>query len=291
MNEPRNEPGNLQANEPRMTPLVEMRNISRAFGGVQAVDNVTVEVHRGEVLGLLGHNGAGKSTLVQILAGAIQRDTGTILIDGQVVEFNNPKDAKQHGIETIYQTLALADNLDAVDNLFLGREVRQMGIFRNRKLMRDEAAKVLKLINPRFVNYDTNVRSLSGGQRQAIAIARAVYFNAKVLILDEPTAALGPSETELFKDLVGRLKAQGVGIVLISHDIHDVFDLADRLVVMTNGRVVGRLNTHEATKDQVLGMIILGGADDALSPEAQALVSGSLQEKEQALDNQNPSTR
>jgi D-xylose transport system ATP-binding protein len=236
-----------------------MRNIHKAFGGVRAVDDVSLDLYRGEVVGLLGHNGAGKSTLISILAGADTPDSGSMSVDGQTFTKLDPKTAKAQGIETIYQNLALAGNLDAVTNLFLGREIRRFGLFRAKKAMREAAAAVLARINPRFTNIDDETRNLSGGQRQSIAIARAIYFNAKVIIMDEPTAALGPAESRLVKELILRLKAEGVGVLLITHDIHEVFDLADRLVVMADGRVVGQLNTHEATKDEVLAMIILGG--------------------------------
>lgn len=245
--------------------LVSMRGISRAFGGVQAVDGVSIDIRAGEVLGLLGHNGAGKSTLISILAGATQRDAGEIVVNGEARSLASTRESRNAGIETIYQNLALADNLDAASNLFLGREKRILGLFRDTRTMRKEAAEVLRQINPRFKNLSSPVGRLSGGQRQSIAIARAVHFNARVLIMDEPTAALGPSETALFKDLVSHLTARGVGVVLISHNIQDVFDLADRLVVMADGRVIGRLNASEATQKQVLEMIVSGeskiGAD------------------------------
>lgn len=244
-------------------PLVEMVDVSVAFGGLQAVDGVSLHVYPGEVVGLLGHNGAGKSTLIRMLSGAQRRDSGEIRLNGQPVHIESPKDAKDLGIETIYQNLALADNLDAVSNLFLGRELRRFGFFQNRTAMRQAAAGVFAQINPRFVNITEPVRNLSGGQRQSIAIARALHFQAQVLIMDEPTAALGPSETALFKEIVAHLKTQGVGIILISHDIHDVFEVADRLVVMTDGRVVGRLTTADATKEEVLSLIILGKVEEA----------------------------
>lgn len=244
---------------PDIRPVVTMRSIDVLFGGVHAVDNVDLDLYPGQVIALLGHNGAGKSTLAGVLAGAVVRDTGTIEIDGQPVHINSPRTARHAGVETIYQTLALAGNLDAASNIFLGRELRRFGLFRRKAEMRAQAAEVLHRINPHFQNIDNLVQTFSGGQRQSIAIARAVLFKARVLILDEPTAALGPSETMLFKDLVKRLRAEGVAILLISHDINDVFDLADKLVVMSDGRVVGRLNTHEATKEQVLSLIILGG--------------------------------
>jgi len=253
-------------------PIVSMRGIDVLFGGVHAVDNVDLDLYPGEVVALLGHNGAGKSTLVGVLAGAVKRDKGSIEIDGKSVNINSPRAARHAGVETIFQTLALAGNLDAASNIFLGRELRRFGIFRRTSEMRRAAADVLRRINPRFQNIDNLVQTFSGGQRQSIAIARAVLFKARVVILDEPTAALGPSETALFKDLIKRLREEGVAILLISHDIHDVFELADKLVVMADGKVVGRLNTHEATKDQVLSLIIMGGGigDEAVVAQASA---------------------
>jgi D-xylose transport system ATP-binding protein len=253
-----------------------MRNIDVSFGGVHAVRDVSIDLFGGEILALLGHNGAGKSTLVSILAGATIRDAGTIEIDGAEVHIDSPRTARDAGIETIFQNLALADNLDAPSNLFLGRELRRFGLFRDKKKMTSEARLVLRRINPRFTNIEDETRNLSGGQRQSIAIARAVYFNARVIIFDEPTAALGPAESKLFQELVKRLKAEGVAILIISHDIHEVFELADKLIVMTDGQVVGSLNTADATKQQVLSMIILGGADDGDSDEAKSLVESLL---------------
>jgi D-xylose transport system ATP-binding protein len=243
-----------------VSPILTMRGIDVLFGGVHAVDNVDLDLYPGQVVALLGHNGAGKSTLAGVLSGAVARDKGTIAIDGKPANFNTPRAARLAGVETIYQTLALAGNLDAASNIYLGRELRQFGIFRRKSKMRTMAADVLKRINPRFQNIDNLVQTFSGGQRQSIAIARAVLFKARVVILDEPTAALGPSETQLFKELIKRLRDEGVAILMISHDIHDVFELADKLVVMADGKVVGRLNTHEATKDQVLSLIIMGGS-------------------------------
>jgi D-xylose transport system ATP-binding protein len=247
-------------------PIVSMRGIDVLFGGVHAVDTVDLDLYPGQVVALLGHNGAGKSTLAGVLAGSIVRDAGDIEIDGKPVHINSPRSAREVGVETIYQTLALAGNLDAATNIFLGRELRQWIFFRRKAEMRAQAAEVLHRINPHFKNIDNLVHTFSGGQRQSIAIARAVLFKARVLILDEPTAALGPSETMLFKELIKNLRAEGVAILLISHDINDVFDLADKLVVMSDGKVVGRLNTHEATKEQVLSLIILGGGEPGAAP-------------------------
>ena len=239
-------------------PLVEMRNIRVAFGGVHAVEDVTVDLNAGEVVGLVGGNGAGKSTLIRVLSGAHPADSGEILIDGKPVTIANPRDAKTLGIETIYQTLALADNIDATGNLFLGRELLTRLGSLDDSAMESATRKVMGRLNPRFRNFKVPVKSLSGGQRQSVAIARAVHFNARILIMDEPTAALGPAETAQVRELVTQLKAEGIGIFLISHDIHDVFDLSDRISVMATGKLVGTVNRDEVTKDDVLGMIIMG---------------------------------
>lgn len=239
-------------------PLVEMRNISIAFGGIHAVDNVSVDLFPGEVMALVGHNGAGKSTLIKILSGAYKRDAGQVFVNGEEAQIANPRDAKAYGIETIYQTLALADNVDAAANLFLGRELRTRWGTLDDVAMEAEARKVMGRLNPRFVRFKEPVVKLSGGQRQSVAIARAILFNARILIMDEPTAALGPQETAMVAQLIKQLKREGIGIFLISHDLHDVFDLSDRVTVMKNGRLVGTRNTAEVTKDEVLAMIILG---------------------------------
>jgi D-xylose transport system ATP-binding protein len=239
-------------------PLVELRHINVAFGGVHAVRDVSIDLRPGEVVGLVGGNGAGKSTLTKVLAGAQRADTGEILINGSPVDISNPRDAKAYGIETIYQTLALADNLDAPANLFLGRELTSRLGNLDDDRMEDATRKVMGRLNPAFQRFNMPVKSLSGGQRQAVAIARAVYFNAKILIMDEPTAALGPAETAQVRNLVRQLKADGIGIFLISHDIHDVYDLADRVSVMYHGRIVDSVNKHDVTTDEILGMIILG---------------------------------
>jgi D-xylose transport system ATP-binding protein len=230
------------------TPLVEMTDISISFGGIRAVDHASINLHRGEVVGLLGHNGAGKSTLI-----------------------NNPRDAKAYGIETIYQQLAVADNVDAAANLFLGREmVTSLGTLDD-AAMESKAREVMGRLNPNFRRFKEPVKALSGGQRQSVAIARAILFNARILIMDEPTAALGPQETAQVGELIKQLKSEGIGIFLISHDIHDVFDLADRVVVMKNGQVVGQAKTSDVTKDEVLGMIIMGKVPPGAQPGPGAI--------------------
>ncbi len=239
------------------TPLVEMRGMHISFGGIKAVDDVTVNLFPGEVVGLVGHNGAGKSTLIKMLSGAYRADAGEIYISGQRVRIDSPRDAKALGIETIYQTLALADNLDAAANLFLGRELRTPLGTLDDAAMEAATREVMYRLNPNFQKFHAPVSALSGGQRQSVAIARALHFNAKILIMDEPTAALGPQETKQVADLIMQLKREGIGIFLISHDLHDVFDLSDRVSVMKNGKLVGTVNTSEVSKDDVLGMIIL----------------------------------
>jgi len=235
-----------------------MRHIRVSYGGVHAVDDVSVDLFPGEVVGLVGGNGAGKSTLIRVLSGAHPADAGEILIDGQKASISNPREAKTYGIETIYQTLALADNEDATANLFLGRETLTRTGSLDEAAMESATREVMRRLNPRFRNFKVPVKSLSGGQRQSVAIARAVHFNARILIMDEPTAALGPAETAQVRELVAQLKEEGIGIFLISHDIHDVFDLSDRVSVMYHGRIVDTVNKADVTPDDVLGMIILG---------------------------------
>ncbi len=242
----------------KQTPLVELKDIHISFGGIKAVDHVSVELYPGEVAGLLGHNGAGKSTLIKVLSGAYKADGGEIFINGEKATINNPRDARAYNIETIYQTLALADNLDAASNLFLGREIMTPFGMVDDDAMEAETRKIMQRLNPNFTAFSAPVSSLSGGQRQSVAIARAVYFNARILIMDEPTAALGPQETQMVAELINQLKSEGIGIFLISHDIHDVMELCDRVSVMKNGKLVGTQKVADVTDDEILAMIILG---------------------------------
>lgn len=255
------------------TPLVEMRNINVAFGGLHAVRDVSLDLYPGELIGLVGHNGAGKSTLMRALSGAHPADSGEILIDGKPVNIKNPRDAKAYAIETIYQTLALAENLDAPGNMFLGREMTTRFGSLDDSSMEAETRKIMFRLNPNFTNFKQPVEHLSGGQRQAIAIARAIYFNAKILIMDEPTAALGPSETAQVHELVRKLKSEGIGIFLVSHDIHDVFDLSDRICIMYHGRVVDVVKPAETNSDEVVSMIILGKKRDEATIAELAKIS------------------
>ena len=241
-----------------MTPLVEVRGVSKRFGGLTAVDRVDCSLGEGEVVGLLGHNGAGKSTLIKILAGVFPADEGEIVVRGARRDFASPAEARAAGVETIHQTLALAENLDAPSNLFLGRELLTAWRTLDADRMEHEASKVITRLNPNFTDMRKPVRAMSGGQRQTVAIARALYFDARILIMDEPCAALGPAETRMVLDTIRRLKAEGIGIFLISHDVEDVFEVCDRVTVMKGGAVVDTVRTVDVTREDVLAMIILG---------------------------------
>lgn len=240
------------------TPLVDMRDISIAFGGIRAVDGVSLDLYPGEVVGLLGHNGAGKSTLIKCLSGAYKADSGDFFIDGKKAIISSPRDSRDLNIETIYQTLALADNLDAASNLFLGREITTPMGFLDEGQMEAETRKIMARLNPNFKKFKEPVSALSGGQRQSVAIARAVYFNARILIMDEPTAALGVHETEMVASLIKELKKQGLGIFLISHDTREMMELCDRVAVMKNGKLIGNERVADVSEDDILSMIILG---------------------------------
>lgn len=240
------------------SPLVELRGLVKRFGGVRAVDDVSLHLCAGEVLGVLGHNGAGKSTLMKMLSGALPCDVGEIRVDGERVEIRSPRDARHYGIEAIYQALALADNLGAAANLFLGRELLTPFRTLDDHAMESAARDVIQRLSPHFEDLRTPVKHLSGGQRQMVAVARAIHFNARILIMDEPTAALGPEETTRVAELIERLKGEGLGIFLVSHDLHDVFKFSDRLAVLKNGKLVGVRNTSEVSREQVLEMIIAG---------------------------------
>ena len=206
-----------------------------------------------------------------MLSGAYKRDEGQFFVNGEELDIANPRDAKRCGIETIYQTLAVADNVDAAANLYLGREILTSYGTLDDAAMEAEAPKVMGRLNPNFQRFKEPVSKLSGGQRQSVAIACAILFNARILIMDEPTAALGPQETEQVSELIQQLKKEGIGIFLISHDIHDVFDLVDRVAVMKNGQMVGYARTGDVTKDEVLGMIIMGKCPSGVVPGLGAM--------------------
>ena len=239
------------------TPLVEMRRISKWFGGLQALSNVSVDLYPGEIVGIVGHNGAGKSTLVKVLSGAHEASEGEIRIGGKEVSIRTPADARSHGIETIYQELALCGNLDAPANLFLGREPNLWGVLR-KNYMKEEAASALKTLHIRVKSLESDVETMSGGQRQAISIGRAVYFKAKILIMDEPTAALGMEESKMVIDLMQELKRAGIGVFWVSHDIHDIYAFTDRISILKGGRNVLTCKTRDFTQDEIVSMIISG---------------------------------
>jgi ABC-type sugar transport system ATPase subunit len=248
-------------------PIIQAVNLEKHFGGLVAVNNVSLDVYPGEVVGLVGDNGAGKSTLIKMISGVYRPDNGQILLDGAEVHFATPMEARQRGIETIYQDLALCENLDAPVNIFLGREPfkRTLGFFRvvNRSYMLTESEHVLDQLDIHIPNLNRPIRQMSGGQRQAVAIARAVYWNARLMIMDEPTAALGVPEQRKVYELVRTLRERGVPVIIISHNLQDVFAVADRIVVMRRGRKVGELITSESTTDEVVGLIVGAAATAA----------------------------
>ena len=245
----------------RSSPILEVRELSKRFGGVHALEKVSLELHGGEVLALAGDNGAGKSTLIKTISGVHKPDEGIISYDGKPVTFENPQQARDHGIETIYQDLALADNLDVGANVFLGREVmkRILGLPAvDRKRMRAEAADTLKVLDIRINRLDLPLRSLSGGQRQAVAIGRAIHWKAKVLIMDEPTAALGVPEQRKVKALVRSLKQSGVGVIFISHNLVDIFEVCDRIIVLRRGIIAGERSISNTNPDEIVRLMVGG---------------------------------
>lgn len=253
-------------------PILEMRGISKRFGAVQALAEVDFEVYLGEVVALVGDNGAGKSTLVKTISGVYQPDAGQRFFDGQAVTVNNPRQATELGIETVYQDLALCDNLDVVANLYLGREqARSMipGLLKtmDEVAMEQAATKVVEDLHVRIPSVRTQVATLSGGQRQSTAVARAVMWNSKVVLLDEPTAALGVEQTRQVKDLILRLRERGLGVVVISHNLADVFDVSDRIIVLRLGRRVATFETHASNPEQVVAAIT--GAEFGMTENGQ----------------------
>ncbi len=244
-----------------METLLRVENLTKRFGGLVAVNNVSMDVHIGEVVGLVGDNGAGKSTLIKMVAGVYQPDGGEIYFDNEKVNFSQPREARDAGIETIYQDLALAENLDVGSNIFLGREVKRNylgGLIHrlNRRKMQDESADILSRLDIHIPSLTQQIRNLSGGQRQAVAIARSIYWNARLMIMDEPTAALGVSEQHKVLMLVRTLRDQGVPVIIISHNMQDVFAVADRIVILRRGRKVGELIAAETTPDEVVSLMV-----------------------------------
>ena len=241
-------------------PILQVKELYKRFGGLVAVDHVSLDIYPGEVVGLLGDNGAGKSTLIKMISGAYKPDGGQILLDGQSVSFATPLEARRRGIETIYQDLALCENLDASANIFLGRERmrHQLGILRvlHRSYMLRESRQVLDQLDIRIPELRNPIRQLSGGQRQAVSIARAVYWKARLMIMDEPTAALGVPEQLKVLELIHTLRSQGVPVILISHNMQDVFAVADRALVMRRGSKAGEVKISDSTDNEVVSLMV-----------------------------------
>jgi len=240
------------------TPLLQLRGVYKSYGSVQALTDVDFECRTGEVMALVGDNGAGKSTLIKCIAGIHPMDSGEILFEGEPVSIHGPKDAAKLGIEVVYQDLALADNLDVVQNMYLGREVNRFQILTESPMERKTRETLSSLRVTTIKSIRQPVATLSGGQRQSVAVARAVMWNSKLVILDEPTAALGVAQTEQVLALVNRLAEQGLGVVLISHNLHDVFETAHRITVLRLGRNVGVYERAKTTQQQVVEAITAG---------------------------------
>jgi D-xylose transport system ATP-binding protein len=239
-------------------PILELRGVNKSFGVVHVLHDVDFQIYPGEVTALVGDNGAGKSTLVKAIAGIYPIDTGTYLFEGKPVTVRDPNDVAALGIEIVYQDLALCDNLDIVQNMFLGRELKRRGVL-DEASMESMAREALASLSVRTVkSVRQMVSSLSGGQRQTVAIAKSVLWNSKVVLLDEPTAALGVAQTRQVIDLVRRLADQGVGVVLISHNMVDVLEVADRICALYLGRVAAEVKASEVTHSQVVELITAG---------------------------------
>lgn len=244
-----------------MEPLLRVENLTKRFGGLVAVNKVSLDVNVGEVVGLVGDNGAGKSTLIKMISGVYQPDDGKIFFDGEEVTFLGPREARELGIETIYQDLALAENLDVSANIFLGREIKRPylgGLIHtlDRHKMLSESKGILSRLEIRIPSLQELIRNLSGGQRQAVAIARSIYWNARLMIMDEPTAALGVSEQRKVLVLVRTLRDQGVPVILISHNMQDVFAVADRIIVLRRGKKVAERIASKTTPDEIVSLMV-----------------------------------
>ncbi len=243
--------------------IVRMEKINKRFGGVVALNDITFDLYRGEVLALVGDNGAGKSTLMKVLSGALHADSGAVYVEGERVRIESPQDARHLGIETIYQNLALLNNLDIPANVFMGRELRVRGPLgrlgmMNLRQMRTDARAMLDRFAINIGNINREVKLFSGGQRQMVSISRAIHFKAGVLIMDEPTAALGVAETRKVYEFIQTLKRDRISIIIISHNINEVFEVADRFMVMKQGALVGVKPKAETSIDDIVSMILSG---------------------------------
>ena len=236
-------------------PIVETRSISKAFGHVQALKEVDFEIFSSEVLALVGDNGAGKSTLIKVLSGALVKDDGQIIIDGQPVEIESVTDAQKYGISTVYQDLALVDVRDVASNIFLGREPLKLGLFINKGKMIDDSKEVLNNLKIKIPSMNVNVGELSGGQRQSVAIARALARGERIFLLDEPTAAMGVEQCAQINELIKNLKEKNKSVVVITHNLEHIFEVADRIIIMRRGERVATRDKKETTKEEIVGLI------------------------------------
>jgi D-xylose transport system ATP-binding protein len=258
---------------PGGTPLLQLRGVSKSFGAVQALSDVGIEVYAGEVVGLVGDNGAGKSTLIKAISGVAPPDTGEFFVEGQPVKITSPQVATRLSIETVYQDLALCDNLDVVANLFLGKEERAPLRTLNETDMERRTIQVLRTLDVKIPSVRTIVASLSGGQRQSIAVAKTILRNAKVVLLDEPTAALGVAQTRQVLNLIRRLREQGLGVIVISHNLADVFEVVDRVVVLRLGKLVGTYDIKSTTAEKIVAAIT-GAQFGELTKETNGATEG-----------------
>lgn len=257
-----------------ITPVLQISGLTKHYGGVKALTDAAFTLKPGEHAAIVGDNGAGKSTFVRLITGAEQPNEGEIRLEGHSVSFDSPLDAREQGIETVYQTLALAEDLDVPANIFLGRELIRWNLgplsVLNHKAMRDKSTEMLSTTGVKIQDMSESLRGMSGGQRQCVAIARAAGFAKKLIILDEPTAALGVAETARVEQIIKGLKQQGIPLIIISHNLRQVFDLVDRIWVFRQGRIICNRLTHQTNPEEIVGLIT--GAIDPknLAPEAEA---------------------
>ena len=236
-------------------PLIRMRDIYKKFGGVQALENVDFDLGYREIVGLVGDNGAGKSTLIEILSGIYRYDRGEIFLEGGKVDIRTPRDAKELGIETVHQDLGLVDNFNVAKNMFLGKEPTKFGLL-NKRYMERESQRILGELRIEISSVRSTVRNLSGGQRKAIAVGKAVYTKPRIVIMDEPTAALAVKETEEVLKLIIQLKKRGLSVVFISHVLQEIFSATDRIVVLRSGKKVGDKKTEETNMEEIIRLMV-----------------------------------
>ncbi len=265
-------------------PVLEISSLTKHYGGVKALTEANFRLMPGEHVAIVGDNGAGKSTFVRLITGAEQPNSGDLLLDGNKVHFKSPLDARDQGMETVYQTLALAEDLDVPANIFLGREITRINLgplsILNHKAMREQSTTMLSTTGVKIQDMSESLRGMSGGQRQCVAIARAAGFAKKLIILDEPTAALGVAETARVEQIITGLKARGIPLIIISHNLRQVFDLADRIYVFRQGRIICNRLTSQTNPQEIVGLIT-GAIDPAsLAPELATHTAKTVNEEE-----------